>query len=36
MANVARDRAELITAEVFNEMFAWMFTYTKKVLLLPG
>lgn len=36
MADVANTRPELITPEIFNEMFAFMFTYCKKVLFLPG
>jgi len=36
MAAVAKREPEMITAEVFNDMFTFLFVYAKRVLLLPG
>ena len=36
MAEMAKKEPDMITAEVFNEMFLFLFQYIKKVLLLPG
>mmetsp|Transcript_46046 Transcript_46046/g.60995 ORF Transcript_46046/g.60995 Transcript_46046/m.60995 type:complete len:82 (-) Transcript_46046:250-495(-) len=36
MADIARRRPELITAEIFEQMFTFMFNYIRKCLLLPG
>ena len=36
LANVARDQPEIISTEVFEEMFVFMFNYLRKVVFLPG
>ena len=36
MSNIARNRPEIITTEVFEEMFVFYYNYLKKVVLLPG
>lgn len=36
MADIAKKNPEMITAEVFNDMFVFLFNYLKKVILLPG
>jgi hypothetical protein len=36
MAQIAKNDPEAITAEVFNDMFVFLFRYVKNVLLLPG
>ena len=36
MAQMAKQQPEMITSEVFNEMFCYLFMYVKRVLLLPG
>ena len=36
MAQMAKQEPEMITADVFNEMFLFLFMYVKRVLLLPG
>ena len=36
MADMAKREPEMITSEVFNDMFVFLFAYLKKVILLPG
>lgn len=36
MADVAKNSPELITADMFNSMFQFMFQYLKRVMLIPG
>ena len=36
MAQIAKNQPEMITSEVFNEMFMFLYMYVKRVLLLPG
>ena len=36
MAQMAKQEPEMITVDVFNEMFLFLFMYVKRVLLLPG
>jgi hypothetical protein len=36
MAELAKTQPEIISAEVFNDMFTFMWVYVKKVILLPG
>ena len=36
MAQIAKNQPEMITSEVFNEMFQFLYVYVKRVLLLPG
>lgn len=36
MAEMAKNEPEFITAERFNEMFAFLYRYTQNVLLVPG
>ena len=36
MAELAKSDPELITAEVFNEMFVYLFSYMKRVMFIPG
>ena len=36
MARLAKDDPEMVSPEVFNAMFVFLFAYLKKVMLLPG
>jgi len=36
MADLAKREPDVITAEVFAEMFTYLYVYLKKVILLPG
>ena len=36
MARIAKSDPEMISAEVFSEMFTFLYQYIKKCILLPG
>ena len=36
MASMAKTEPDMITAEVFNEMFVYLFAYMKRVMFIPG